>query len=144
MQEGTIPEVIPFDATLDVPIDDQKYVYVTLFDYNDIGKLKLNAKNTLIMSCWLFPWFQSWCNEEGPKATTVEGSGASCWTYSCSKVSTLFVLNSNSMKIVAYFQRSSHRIISIYFINWSWYECDMLKLVSLLSINILPTVVCLK
>ncbi|XP_015433585.1 PREDICTED: protein timeless homolog [Dufourea novaeangliae] len=24
MQEGTIPEVVPFDATLDVPIDDQK------------------------------------------------------------------------------------------------------------------------
>lgn len=59
MQEGTIPQVIPFDATLDVPIDDQKYVYVTLFDYNDIGKLKLNAKNTFIMSCWSFPWFQS-------------------------------------------------------------------------------------
>lgn len=24
MREGTIPEVVPFDATLDVPIDDQK------------------------------------------------------------------------------------------------------------------------
>lgn len=59
MQEGTIPQVIPFDATLDVPIDDQKYVYVTLFDYNDIGKLKLNGKNILIMSCCSFPWFQS-------------------------------------------------------------------------------------
>lgn len=27
MREGTIPEVIPFDATLDVPIDEQKYAY---------------------------------------------------------------------------------------------------------------------
>lgn len=27
MREGTIPEMIPFDATLDVPIDEQKYAY---------------------------------------------------------------------------------------------------------------------
>jgi len=26
MQDGVIPEVVPFDATLDTPIDDQKYV----------------------------------------------------------------------------------------------------------------------
>lgn len=28
MQEGTIPQVVPFDGASAVPIDDQKYVYV--------------------------------------------------------------------------------------------------------------------
>lgn len=28
MQNADIPEMIPFDATLDIPIDDQKYVSV--------------------------------------------------------------------------------------------------------------------
>lgn len=36
MREGTIPEVIPFDATLDVPIDEQKYEFRGF----NIGKLK--------------------------------------------------------------------------------------------------------
>lgn len=38
MREGTIPEMIPFDATLDVPIDEQKYVY-EFGHFNIIGKL---------------------------------------------------------------------------------------------------------
>lgn len=30
MQDGTIPDVIPFDATLDTPIEDQKYVKIII------------------------------------------------------------------------------------------------------------------
>lgn len=28
MQDGIIPEILPFDATLDIPIDDQKYILI--------------------------------------------------------------------------------------------------------------------
>lgn len=53
MKEGTIPEVVPFDATLDVPIDDQKYVEVALLDLDNIGKLNFGAAISLhLLGCF--------------------------------------------------------------------------------------------
>lgn len=91
MQEGTIPQVVPFDAASAVPIDDQKYVYVVLLlDFSDIGKLNFRSQKD-IFDCGLVD-SQGRCDEEGPKAITVEGSRASYRTHSCSKVSVLFLL----------------------------------------------------
>lgn len=40
MQDGgSMPEMIPFDATLDTPVDDQKYIYFFLNHFTMISSL---------------------------------------------------------------------------------------------------------
>lgn len=43
MQNGVIPEVVPFDATLETPIDDQKYVLAIVINDRIVFTFLMNV-----------------------------------------------------------------------------------------------------